>query len=109
MLPKRQHQRAASRPTNQYHNAAPLPLRSRALVPGDKLAVVCLCLTKYALANPLSNMLSLSHSMRNKPLDYDALADKIKQWALELRFQQVGITDLDLSEHEATLQQWLEN
>lgn len=47
--------------------------------------------------------------MRNKLLDYHALAEKIKQWGRELGFQQVGITDLDLSEHEATLQKWLDN
>ncbi|MDM7170300.1 hypothetical protein, partial [Klebsiella pneumoniae] len=31
------------------------------------------------------------------PLDLNQLAQKIKQWGLELRFQQVGITDTDLS------------
>ncbi|RUO75990.1 tRNA epoxyqueuosine(34) reductase QueG [Idiomarina seosinensis] len=37
-----------------------------------------------------------------------ALADDIKRWGAELGFQKVGITDLDLSQHEATLQQWLD-
>ena len=35
------------------------------------------------------------------------LALLIKQWGLALGFQQVGITDTDLSEAEAHLQQWL--
>ena len=36
------------------------------------------------------------------------LADQIQQWATELGFQQVGITDVDLGEHEAYLQKWLD-
>jgi epoxyqueuosine reductase len=35
------------------------------------------------------------------------LARQIKQWGQELGFQQVGITDTDLSEAEAHLQSWL--
>ena len=37
------------------------------------------------------------------------LSHKIKQWGEELGFQKVGITDIDLSKHEKTLQQWLDN
>ncbi|MBL6985801.1 MAG: tRNA epoxyqueuosine(34) reductase QueG [Methylobacter sp.] len=37
-----------------------------------------------------------------------ALALQIKQWGLELGFQQVGITDTDLPEAEAHLQNWLD-
>lgn len=40
--------------------------------------------------------------------DYHGLAEKIKQWGLELGFQQVGISDLDLSAHEEKLQEWLD-
>ena len=36
------------------------------------------------------------------------LADQIQQWATELGFQQVGITDVDLGEHEGYLQKWLD-
>src|SRR5579872_5771875 len=36
------------------------------------------------------------------------LANQIKTWGLELGFQQVGITDTDLSRYEARFQQWLE-
>ncbi|HCH02122.1 MAG TPA: tRNA epoxyqueuosine(34) reductase QueG [Vibrio sp.] len=41
-------------------------------------------------------------------MNYQELANKIKQWGKELGFQQVGITDVDLSEHEAQLQRWLD-
>lgn len=37
-----------------------------------------------------------------------ALATQIKSWGQALGFQQVGIADIDLSEHEAYLQAWLE-
>jgi len=36
-----------------------------------------------------------------------ALILQIQQWAAELGFQQVGITDVDLGEHEGYLQKWL--
>jgi len=38
-----------------------------------------------------------------------SLALQIKQWGLELGFQQVGITDTDLSDAEVHLQNWLAN
>ncbi|OLQ86007.1 tRNA epoxyqueuosine(34) reductase QueG [Vibrio ponticus] len=41
-------------------------------------------------------------------MDYQELADKIKIWAKQLGFQKVGICDVDLKEHEAELQKWLE-
>ncbi|PSW00485.1 tRNA epoxyqueuosine(34) reductase QueG [Photobacterium lipolyticum] len=41
-------------------------------------------------------------------IDYTALTQKIKQWGKELGFQQVGICDIDLKQHEAQLQRWLE-
>ncbi len=45
----------------------------------------------------------------NNPLiDYQQLAQTIKQWGLELGFQQVGITDIDLSKAESSLLTWLE-
>lgn len=42
-------------------------------------------------------------------LDMHRLANDIKQWGQALGFQQVGITDTDLIEHEAHLERWLEN
>ena len=37
-----------------------------------------------------------------------ALADDIKRWGHELGFQQVGITDTELSQHSVHLHRWLE-
>jgi epoxyqueuosine reductase len=45
-----------------------------------------------------------------EPINNDeqqALAEKIRGWARELGFQQIGITGIDLGEHEDYLQQWL--
>jgi len=42
------------------------------------------------------------------PADLQALAHKIRQWACELGFQQLGITGVDPGEHEAHLQRWLD-
>ncbi len=40
-------------------------------------------------------------------MDYRALATRIKEWGRALGFQAVGISDADLHEAEARLQQWL--
>lgn len=40
--------------------------------------------------------------------DLDQLAASIRLWGRELGFQQVGITSVDLGEHEAHLQRWLD-
>lgn len=40
-------------------------------------------------------------------LNYQHLATQIKNWGIELGFQQIGITDIDLSLAEQRLQQWL--
>ncbi|MCD6048244.1 MAG: queG [Gammaproteobacteria bacterium] len=40
--------------------------------------------------------------------NWQALAEKIKQWGIELGFQQVGITDTNLQTAEAHLDEWLE-
>lgn len=40
--------------------------------------------------------------------DFKQLANDIKHWGLELGFQQIGITDTDLSDAEAKLTAWLE-
>jgi len=37
-----------------------------------------------------------------------ALLQKIRGWATELGFQQLGVTGVDLGEHEAYLQKWLD-
>ena len=41
-------------------------------------------------------------------LDLDQLASSIRSWGQALGFQQVGITGVELGEHEAHLQRWLE-
>ena len=46
--------------------------------------------------------------MSSSPPDLAQLAQSIKDWGRELGFQQVGIAGLDLSEHEAHLQRWLD-
>ena len=40
-------------------------------------------------------------------LDLSSLVDNIRQWALELGFQQIGISDIDLTQHQLHLQDWL--
>lgn len=42
------------------------------------------------------------------PLDFHQLARDIKQWGLDLGFQQVGICDTDLTLEEPRLQAWLD-
>ncbi len=40
-------------------------------------------------------------------LDFDALASQIKHWGNELGFQQLAITDIDLSDYAPLLQRWI--
>ncbi len=42
-----------------------------------------------------------------KDIDYHQLPAQINQWAAELGFQQVGITDINLDSHEDHLHKWL--
>jgi len=46
--------------------------------------------------------------MNSDALDLAALTQSIKDWGRELGFQQVGIADVQLGEHEAHLQRWLD-
>ncbi|MCP1726205.1 epoxyqueuosine reductase [Natronospira proteinivora] len=49
-----------------------------------------------------------AHSQQSDhPVDYQALAERIRGWGLALGFQAVGITDTDLQGQEHRLQQWL--
>jgi epoxyqueuosine reductase len=50
-----------------------------------------------------------SAAMTTPAINYQDLTEKIKLWGQELGFSQVGISDVDLSEHEAALTRWLEN
>ena len=48
------------------------------------------------------------HIQPTKPLpDYQALAAQIKRWGQELGFQQIGISDTSLDEHEVHMLNWL--
>lgn len=44
-----------------------------------------------------------------EPLAVEELPEKIRSWARELGFQQVGITDSETGLHAGRLQQWLDN
>ncbi len=47
--------------------------------------------------------------MTTSPINYQELAEKIKSWGQELGFSQVGFSDVDLTNHEPALKQWLDN
>ena len=47
------------------------------------------------------------HTTQTVPIDYAALAHDIKSWSRALGFQQVGIADTGLGEHETRLLNWL--
>jgi len=42
-------------------------------------------------------------------INYQQLAEKIKLWGKELGFAHIGISDVDLSEHEPAFEDWLAN
>lgn len=44
----------------------------------------------------------------NHPFDFQWLAEQIKSWGIDLGFQQIGISDTDLSKAEEYLQNWLQ-
>ena len=50
----------------------------------------------------------MSASSPSTDVDFNDLAARIRTWGRELGFQQVGITDVDLSDEEAHLERWLE-
>ena len=41
-------------------------------------------------------------------IDYSQLLQQITQWSKELGFQQLGVSDIDLSEHDRHLNNWLD-
>ena len=52
------------------------------------------------------------NELKNRSVDYSRefyarLATDLKEWGRELGFQQVGITTVELDEHEARLLDWL--
>jgi epoxyqueuosine reductase len=52
--------------------------------------------------------LALPNSPTRTDLDYTRLKADIVRWAMELGFQQLGVTDTDLSDAELRLHEWLE-
>lgn len=46
--------------------------------------------------------------MASSDINFYQLKQKIKQWGLDLGFQQIGISDIDLSEQEPRMLEWLE-
>ncbi len=42
-------------------------------------------------------------------INYEQLAQRIKDWGKALGFEDIGICDVDLSQHEKALSRWLEN
>ncbi|OEE60590.1 tRNA epoxyqueuosine(34) reductase QueG [Enterovibrio norvegicus FF-454] len=49
----------------------------------------------------------MSDSRSLSSINFNQLAENIRQWGRELGFQHIGITDIDLRQHEAQLQRWL--
>ena len=47
--------------------------------------------------------------MTTSSINYQELAEKIKCWGKELGFSGLGISDIDLSSHEAVFESWLAN
>jgi len=47
--------------------------------------------------------------MTTSSINYQELAEKIKCWGKELGFSGIGISDIDLTSHEAPLKSWLAN
>lgn len=56
----------------------------------------------------IRSAMQVPQSMSAAAPDYPALAERIRQIATELGFQQVGISAADIGAHEQRLQQWLE-
>ena len=48
-------------------------------------------------------------AMKKDQLDLISLVENIKKWGKALGFQDVGITDINLKQHEDNLQHWLDN
>ena len=46
-------------------------------------------------------------STKPKNIDYPQLLQQITDWSLELGFQQLGVSDIELSEHEKHLENWI--
>jgi epoxyqueuosine reductase len=88
----------------------------RALVESPHLlgGIQSVCLVNHQLIITVKQKAGTTTSDAEEPqatrLTTEELADvaaRIRQWAAELGFQQVGITDTDLAAHEQRLERWL--
>ncbi|PMN93266.1 tRNA epoxyqueuosine(34) reductase QueG [Enterovibrio norvegicus] len=50
----------------------------------------------------------MSNSRSSSSINLNQLAENIRLWGRELGFQHIGIADIDLRQHEAQLQRWLD-
>ena len=67
--------------------------------------------SKSNIQAPATNSITDSSSSLSRDMTSQEMSDlsrQIKQWALELGFSQLGITDTDLTAEEPKLQQWLD-
>ncbi len=46
-------------------------------------------------------------SEQSKSIDYCQLLQKIEAWSVKLGFQQTGVSDIELSEHDRYLNEWI--
>jgi epoxyqueuosine reductase len=51
--------------------------------------------------------LSSPHRLDDPAIDFDALLQRIQAWGKELGFQELGVSDIELSSEEAQLAEWL--
>src|SRR5436853_2226834 len=59
-----------------------------------------------ASASPRRSVAAASGKLRST-MDYAALKERIRGWAIELGFQAIGVADADLSAAEPRLLEWL--
>lgn len=65
-------------------------------------------LTHYSMSGQSAGLIAMTN-VGSPPIEYADLARSIKRWGRELGFQQVGIADTDLAQHEHYLNRWLED
>src|SRR3970282_2608250 len=63
--------------------------------------------TPRASASPSLSVAASSDNLNSRVMDYAALAQRIRQWGLELGFQAIGVADADLASCEPRLLEWL--
>ena len=74
-----------------------------------KFANARIPLTQHSTQTPHTTALSDRHHHRRRNVDYTALTASIRRRGLELGFQQVAITGVNLRSDEAALLEWLDD